>query len=81
MNVVGFLVSFSAVEPYVIGFFVGFGFGLAGVVLSQGDFVFVIKFGSVVTCQGVDDHEPETGEKNRIFMCEEENVKSFFKTY
>lgn len=63
MNVVGFLVSFSAVEPYVIGFFVGFGFGLAGVVLSQGDFVFVIKFGSVVTCQGVDDHEPEKMEK------------------
>lgn len=35
----------------------GFGLGLEGVVLSHGDFVFVTKFGSVVTCQGVEDQE------------------------
>jgi hypothetical protein len=40
---------------------VGFGLGLAaGGVLSHGDGRgFVTKFGSVVTCHGVDDHEPE----------------------
>lgn len=57
MKVVGFLVSFSCVEPNIMGFFVGFGLGLAGVVLSHGDFVFVTKFGSVVTCHGVEDQE------------------------
>jgi hypothetical protein len=49
--------SLSIVVPYIIGFFVGFGFD--GVVLSHGDGRgFVIKFGSVVTCHGVEDHEP-----------------------
>lgn len=43
-----------------MGFFVGFGFGLAGVVLSHGDGLgFVMKFGSVVTCHGVDDQDPK----------------------
>lgn len=66
MKVVGFLVVLTAVEPYVIGFFVGFGFGRAGVVLSHGDGRgFVIKFGSVVTCHGVDDHAPK--EKQNSF--------------
>jgi hypothetical protein len=57
LNVVGFLVSFSFVVPYKIGFFVGFGLlGRAGVVLSYGDGRgLVIKFGSVVTCHGVED--------------------------
>lgn len=42
-----------------MGFFVGFGLGLAGVVLSHGvGRCFVIKFGSVVTCHGVEDHAP-----------------------
>lgn len=68
MNVVGFRVVLAAVElTYVIGFFVGFGFGRAGVVLSQGDGRgFVMKFGSVVTCHGVDDHAPE--EKTKKFL-------------
>lgn len=64
MKVVGFLVSLFTVEPYEIGFFVGFGFGLAGVVLSHGDFVFVIKLGSVVTCHGVEDHESTERERS-----------------
>ena len=66
LKVVGFLVTVcAAVEPYVIGFFVGFGFGLAGVVLSHGDGRgFVMKFGSVVTCHGVDDQEPLIDKKN-----------------
>lgn len=65
LKVVGFLDSFSKVEPKVIGFFVGFGFSLAGVVLSHGDLVLVIKFGSVVTCHGVEDHE-SAGRRNKI---------------
>lgn len=63
MNVVGFLVSREVDVDGVLpksGFFVGFGFGLAGVVLSHGDGRgFVMKFGSVETCHGVDDQESE----------------------
>lgn len=58
---VGFLVSSDVDVDCVLpkrGFFVGFGLGLAGVVLSHGDGRgFVIKFGSVETCHDVDDQE------------------------
>lgn len=52
MNVIGFFVSLSGIEPYAIGLFVGFSLGCELVVLFQGDFVFVTKLGSVVTRQG-----------------------------
>ncbi len=60
MKVVGFLVSTEVDKDVLIGFFVGFVLGLAGVVLSHGEGRgFVTKFGSVETCQGVDDHVSE----------------------
>lgn len=59
----------------MIGFFVGLGFGRAGVVLSQGDFVFVTKFGSVVTCHGVDDQESKAGEE--VFVRKKKRKKVF----
>lgn len=76
MKVAGFLVPLSAVVPYVIGFFVGLGFGLAGDGDGRG---FVMKFGSVVTCHGVDDHESERTKKQRFVIIP--NGKNIFKTH
>lgn len=50
MNVTGRFVAVS-VEPYEMGFFVGFGFGRTDVDLSHGDGRgLVTKLGSVETC-------------------------------
>jgi hypothetical protein len=81
LKVVGFLVT-TAVEgdgdvPYVIGFLVGFGFGRAGVVLShmvgRG---FVMKFGSVVICHGVEDQVATRKGKLSQVVTETRNSKT-----
>jgi hypothetical protein len=76
LNVVGFLVSSDVDVDGVLpkrGFFVGFGLGLAGVVLSHGvGRGFVMKFGSVDTCHDVDVQESE------IFFCEFVTEKNKF---
>ena len=60
-----------------MGFFVGFGLGLEGVVLSHGAFVLVTKFGSVVTCHGVEDQE--SMRKSELLITR--NCENNFETY
>lgn len=75
--VVGFLDGVPDGDPYAMGFFVGFGFGLTDVdVLSHGDFVFVTKFGSVVTCHGVEDQVSATT-KETIVRGEKKRSRAF----
>lgn len=66
LNVTGLFVAVS-VEPYEIGFFVGFGFGRTDVDLSHGDGRgFVTKLGSVVTCHADVDDQVTRSVKEKI---------------